>query len=324
MATATASRKPKATKTRKYTAKTPEQRAAEIADLNAQLQDKIAAIIDEGAWVKMLRAARNTYRYSFGNQLLIWAQLDARGIVPTQVFGYKTWKDKGRNPQAGQGVKILAPRPWAQKDADGNIAHDDQGREIKGIAFRVITVWDITGTTDSDGNPYVAPSAPLIDMVTGTGDVDTAWNHLAILVERKGFTLQVGTIASGADGETDFTNREVVIASRLTPAQRVKTLAHELGHIEAEHGTRVFQDRTASRAQAEAEAESIAYVVSAALGLDSVEYSALYVTGWAGGDIKLVQAAAGRVLATSSAILKGLDELAGAPAEAEMEDAVTA
>lgn len=322
MATATAPRKPKA---RKYTAKSPEQRAAEIKELNTQLQDKIAAIIDEGAWIKVLQAGANLFRYSFGNQLLIWAQLDARGLAPTEVYGYKTWKDKGRNPQAGQGVKILAPRPWAEKDDDGNIARDDQGREIRGTAFRVITVWDISGTTDADGNPYVAPVAdpdaprPDLGSVTGAGDLDVLWSGLAELVERKGFTVSRRLLPGSTEGQTVYTDRTVAVDASLNGVQSVKVLAHELAHIEAEHEIR-REAQGITRGQREAEAESSAYVVCAALGLDSVDFSALYVTEWVGGDIKVVQAAAGRVLAASSAILKGLDELlAGKPAEQETE-----
>ncbi len=56
----------------------------------------------------------------------------------------------------------------------------------------------------------------------------------------------------------------------------MKTLAHEIAHAML-HGT------YESRALAELEAESTAYIVCQALGIDSDDYSFGYVASWAGG-----------------------------------------
>jgi len=76
---------------------------------------------------------------------------------------------------------------------------------------------------------------------------------------------------------------------------------HELGHIRADHEHR-FPDYATSRAcrgQAEIEAESIAYLVTAQAGLDTAGYSVPYLAGWSGGDIDLMRESMSRVISVS-------------------------
>ena len=85
-------------------------------------------------------------------------------------------------------------------------------------------------------------------------------------------------------------------------AQLTKTLAHELAHI-ALHAPDVRPDGM-TRDTAEVEAESVAYIVTAAHGLSADDYSVPYETGWAGGDVERIASTANRVLATSRTILR--------------------
>lgn len=64
----------------------------------------------------------------------------------------------------------------------------------------------------------------------------------------------------------------------MSPAQRVKTLSHELAHA-------MLHEGAPDRQLAELEAESVAYVVCSALSVDSGAYSFGYVAGWAGGEL---------------------------------------
>ena len=73
----------------------------------------------------------------------------------------------------------------------------------------------------------------------------------------------------------------------------------ELGHVLL-HGP----DQTPRpRHVAEVEAESVAYVVGAAAGLPTEDYSVPYVAGWANGDLDVLHDAATRVLATARQII---------------------
>jgi hypothetical protein len=104
-------------------------------------------------------------------------------------------------------------------------------------------------------------------------------------------------------GSVNFRERAVRVGPELAPAQACKTLIHELGHIHAGHDTR----HEVPRAQRETEAESIAYIVGQHYGLDSIDYSAPYVTGWSGGNPEVIRAAAEHVHRAAAAILADLD-----------------
>jgi len=58
----------------------------------------------------------------------------------------------------------------------------------------------------------------------------------------------------------------------------------------------------ARRGQAEVEAESIAYLVTAQAGLDTRDYSVPYLAGWSGGDIDLLRESMTRVVNVARAI----------------------
>jgi DNA primase len=62
------------------------------------------------------------------------------------------------------------------------------------------------------------------------------------------------------------------------------------------------------RGVVEVEAESVAYVVCSALGVDSSDYSLPYVASWSGGDLDKVAATAERVVRCAHRILTQLEE----------------
>jgi len=76
----------------------------------------------------------------------------------------------------------------------------------------------------------------------------------------------------------------------------------ELAHIEAGHVGDLPTYLTC-RGRCEVEAESVAYVVAAAYGLDASGYSFAYVAGWAGGDLTRVRQAAETVTKAAQTIL---------------------
>jgi hypothetical protein len=84
-----------------------------------------------------------------------------------------------------------------------------------------------------------------------------------------------------------------------------KELAHVWLHDPA--------DGTHHRGTAEVEAESVAYIVCHAAGLDTGDYTLPYVAVWADGDVATVRATAERVLAAAKRAIEaaGLDEAAG-------------
>ena len=122
-----------------------------------------------------------------------------------------------------------------------------------------------------------------------------------------GYRLERGP-CHGANGWTDYTTRVVRVRDDVDPAQAVKTLAHELGHIHADHEHRFPQYARdhACRGQAEMEAESVAYLVTSEAGLDSTDYSVPYVAGWGDGDPDRLRQCATAAITTARTILDRL------------------
>lgn len=254
-----------------------------LARIHQQLTSAVTELTQSDAWMRLLRVASRFPTYSPSNVLLIAMQRpDA-----TNVAGLRTWNSLGRRVRRGEkGVAILAPclykdascAPVPDQTADADRAHEEGDRVLRG--FRVVHVFDVT-QTEGEPLPTVAPTqlrGPVPPQL---------WESLTGVIERDGFKLERGP-CGGAYGHTGFGERCVRIRDDIDPAQACKTLAHELGHIRADHETRFageYQVSVACRGLAEVEAESIAFVVTAAAGLDSTEYTAPYVAGWSNGDL---------------------------------------
>jgi hypothetical protein len=247
--------------------------------------------------------------YSLNNILLVAAQRpDA-----TAVAGYRAWRAAGRQVRKGEkGIAILAPCLYkpdaAQSEAVDPSAADaaaDAGpaRVLRG--FRVVHVFDLSQTDGPD-----LPDDP--QLLTGPAP-EHLWDRLAELVTDDGFALERGE-CHGANGYTDYRNRIVRVRDDVDPAQAVKTLAHELGHIRADHENRFAdQCRTSPRCrgQTEVEAESIAHLVTRAVGLDTSGYSVAYLAGWSAGDVELVRDTANRVITVALGVIRDAFESVG-------------
>ena len=260
----------------------------------------------------MLSASAQFHRYSFANLLLIHlARPDA-----TRVAGIRTWNALGRRVRKGErGIAILAPCLYRVDTAeDGEPRADEPDREPSSASgdgkprrvprgFRVVYVFDIA-QTDGDPVPDVAP------VLLDGDDPGRLYDALAAQVAAAGFTLHRAPIDSGANGQTDYAARAVTVRPDVSAAQGCKTLAHELAHV-LMHA----EDAPASRDHCEVEAESVAYVVCHAAGLDSDDYSLPYVAGWAGGDMTVLRATADRVVTTARKVLDQLAADTGALAD---------
>ena len=145
--------------------------------------------------------------------------------------------------------------------------------------FRVVYVFDIAAT---DGPPLAEVGPVLL-----TGDVvPDVWGRLAGLVTDGGFRLERGW-CQGANGCTDHARRTIRVLDSLPAAAAAKTLAHEIGHLRL-HG--VGARRDVDRARFEVEAESVAYLVMAHLGIDAGDYSFAYLARWSLGDTDRIRA----------------------------------
>lgn len=98
---------------------------------------------------------------------------------------------------------------------------------------------------------------------------------------------------------TIYTDHLVIVDDQQDTSEQVLTLAHELAHITLRHEDHTAHERKSRR---EIEAESVAYIVLGAHGIEAPT-SASYVTAAASGDVEEVLAAAERVTEAARQIL---------------------
>jgi antirestriction protein ArdC len=276
-----------------------EDGADRLAAIHAQLLDQVERLTSSEVWKTTLQVAARFHAYSPNNVLLIAAQRpDA-----TRVAGYRAWAQLGRQVRKGEhGIAILAPVLRRTDPAVSPPGEGAQPRSVDGdsprrrvlAGFRVTHVFDVS-QTDGPDLPDLRPT--LLDGASPLG----LWSDLLDQVEAAGYAIDYADLGE-ANGRTDFTDHTVMLHTGRSGAQLTKTLAHELGHITL-HAPDVRPDGM-TRDTAEIEAESVAYVVTAAHGLFADDYSVPHVTGWSGGDLDRVAATATRVLATARTILR--------------------
>lgn len=298
---------------------------ATLEAVHQRLTAAVADLSNGHAWQQMLTTAARFHHYSPHNVLLIAVQCPQASTVA----GFHTWRQLGRQVRKGErGIAILAPLlrrgtqasardghsigPADAVNADTVKADSAQpaspsaesataARRLAG--FRVVHVFDIAQTDGPD-----LPTGPRPVLLDGQAPPGL-YDGLAQQVRDHGYGLIRHELAiphmGGGDGRpngvTDFFAKTVIVDSRLAEAQAAKTLAHELGHVLLHDPT--SRPATLTRPWAEVEAESVAYVVTAAHGLDAADYTVPYVTGWAGGDLAVVKQTAERVLSTAQQIL---------------------
>jgi hypothetical protein len=251
----------------------------DVRALVEELSRGVAELGDEGKWEEFLAAQARFHRYSFANTMLILQQFpDA-----TTVAGFNTWRGAGRVVRRGErAIWIVAPVLHRR-------ATTGQDPEIAG--FRRVAVFDLSQT---EGAELVSLCEPL------EGGDDRGWfNVLVEVATTLGFDVERSDLATGVFGDCTYATRRIRVASSASPAQAVKTLAHELAHA-------LLHENATDRPLAELEAESVAYVVCQHLGLETKCYSFGYVTTWAGGTsvaLRAIKGSGARIADTARVII---------------------
>jgi hypothetical protein len=313
----TATRTRKTTKTRKPVSEAEKQRRvdarkAKTEELHAGLEGQVSALAGSDEWAAYLKFAKSLHRYSFTNMMLIMWQCP----TATNVAGYGQWQEKGR--QVRKGAKSIAIYGYATK----RITEKDEetgAKTEKRIAFYPIRyVFDVADTEPitEDMLEGIKAKNPKAKVWTETPDpvrlLEGEDEHgiaarVETMVTGLGWSLEYVPRDGSSNGRTMLDgSKRVEVVEDMSPAARAKTALHECGHMllhaDVETGQRAA-DGPESRNVQELEAESVAYVVAGALGLDTSTYSIGYLASWSKDDSKAVAATAERVLGAAQRIL---------------------
>ncbi|MDD7833921.1 ArdC-like ssDNA-binding domain-containing protein [Paenarthrobacter sp. AB444] len=271
----------------------PEERIASLtAGLHAALEE---AIESPARWQVLLDASATLWRYSGGNVALLMMQMAQRGTdEPSLVAGYKEWARHGRTVLRGEhALWIIAPRTASMQelrlpDGQRKLLPLSQAAPPDAVATgkkSVVTGWRgqaVFDVSQTEGMPLLVPRAGQQSDV----DVDELWRSLTEVAGQHAFKLDVSRSQYGlTSGFTDFAERRIHVGAWMNPEERVAVLAHELGHVLL-HGPedrvgQLYGSSMDHRGLAEVEAESVAYTVLRAHGIDRSARSASYLAGWA-------------------------------------------
>lgn len=238
----------------------------------------------------------NFNNYSFNNMMLIYAQKPDINYVSSfkkiRDMGYKVNKD-------AKGIKVFIPnfltfvkeqvteyqidiKPLFMLDKEEKIRyHDKNDNSItlfkqKLTGFSLGNVFDIRDTNmpieviNNELNPNLYD--PRADSLT---DVFIK----AIYMD--GFKVEYQDLKDNVKGYCDHENKKIVLKKNLGNLMQMKVLIHEYAHALAhKHLEDNKKDYLEHRNKYETEAESIAYVVSKYLGMDTSGYSLNYLYSW--------------------------------------------
>jgi hypothetical protein len=212
----------------------------------------------------------------------------------TRVAGYRAWQALDHQVMAKESaLRILAPMTYKRDDAP----EGENVREIRG--FKLVPVFDISQTEGPDLPDIVSKLEGLAP--------EGVFATLTEFAQGIGFRVErPQSLDSGANGDTSHSEGRIRVVSSNSEAQQTKTLAHEIGHALL-HDPGVEATKDLERGLKELEAESTAYVICTALGMDTSDYSFGYVAGWAGGAPEATQgikASTGRIQKAATAVLK--------------------
>jgi antirestriction protein ArdC len=263
-----------------------------IKKMTNQAIEQLQQSLDGGhseALTQYLGAMAKFRAYSVTNVMLILKQRPQA----QRVAGYKTWQSFGRQVKHGEkGIMIIAPQFRKLTDKTKDPAEGDDTRSVAG--YRAVYVWDLAQTEGKD----------LPEIGSITGDPGSYLGRLEDFVRASGLELCYSGDIAPALGRAE--KGKITLLPGQSPAETFATLVHEFAHSDLHFGER--RAETSKRIR-ETEAESVAYVVCAAIGLHPGTSSADYI-GLYGGDAKLLIESLEYVRTTASRIL---DAIEGSP-----------
>lgn len=247
--------------------------------------------LDSDRFKTLLDTLSKFYDYSVNNTLMILGQ----NPKATQLAGYNKWQnDFNRQVKSGEkGLMIWMPVEIKVKenqyvlDKDGNRILDENGKfkreevEVKKRTFKIGYTFDVSQTEQIEGKDVIELS-PVKEL---EGDVKDYQTLTKALMEISPVPIKIEAFTASAKGCYNSLTNEITIQPDMSEVQTIKTMIHEIAHsiVHNEENLNQLKQKENvefSKNEKEVQAESIAYIVSSHLGIDTSDYSFPYVATW--------------------------------------------
>lgn len=238
--------------------------------LSEHLEEGIQQYLSSDTFKNYLDFVAAFPKYSQKNVRLILSQ-EPRA---RHVAGYQAWKAKERTVKKGsKALYIYAPYFKDKLDENGNKMTDKNGEILKETRFFLTPVFDISQTSGKELPKQIYNLSEDMD------DPLTFTQTYKAMQELSPVPVSIQNIEREANGYYSPSKGEIVIREGLGEVMTIKVLLHELTHALLHTNSQAtFGDSTYSKQ--EFEAESVAYIVSNHLGLDTSNYSFGYLSSW--------------------------------------------
>ncbi|WP_438780313.1 ArdC-like ssDNA-binding domain-containing protein [Enterococcus sp. DIV0187] len=238
--------------------------------LSSHLKNGISSYLETDVFKNYLNFVSKFHKYSHRNVRLLLAQ----NPETTRVAGYKKWQEVGRTVNKGEkALYVYAPGSKIVKDKNGKPVKDENGQVVKERFFFLTPVFDVSKTS---GEPIPKPIHDL------EGNFETPEQFVKVYKAVESISpvpIKIEPIEGSARGYYHKIDQEIVVKAGLGEIMTLKTLIHEITHAKLHaDSTCAFGDEKYS--QQEFEAESVAYIVSNHLGIDTSDYSFGYLASW--------------------------------------------
>jgi antirestriction protein ArdC len=244
--------------------------------------ENVTKLMQSENYKAALKLRKKMSHYSFGNVYLIWLQCP----FASYIAGYQQWKALGRQVRKGEtSIAITAP---ITKKREG----EENGYDLLG--YKTASVFDISQT---DGDALELPVPKILE--GSSDDIKAAIKCLETYCQNQNVTLTYEPLER-AKGMYSKTKHSIILRNDLPPLQTLKTFIHEVTHA-------LMHRETNDRVTGELEAESCAFLVCDALGLDASQYSFAYLANWANNPRDILPAAE-RACKTADGLIGVLNE----------------
>lgn len=230
-----------------------------------------------------LQVSANFHNYSFNNILMIYSQ----NPKAKKIAGFGTWKKLNRHVKKGEkSIKIIAPMIY-KKDTE----QTESEKEETGIrGFKAVSVFDISQTEGQE--------LPKLNEVTGS--IGDKLHKLETFIRSKNITvsysndLNVCGVSKGG---------QIEINADQSDAEKFTTLIHEYAH-ESLHNQNDRKELT--KTIIETEAETVAFIVCDAIGLETNQSASDYIQLYKGNK-EIIIKSLNKIFDTASDVIKAVN-----------------
>lgn len=243
-------------------------KAKDTHALTAHMKAGVKEYLNSDTYKNYLDAVSKFHRYSSKNIRLLLSQNQNISMVAS----YKDWKEKFERQvsKGAKSLKVYVPKIQKLKDDGGKVKLDPNGKEMTRTYFQLGSVFDVSQTT---GKEIPKPVYQL------EGEVKNYSNIYAALTKTTKAEIGFTDISTGAHGFYQPDSDIIRIQKGMKQEQTIKTVIHEIAHSNL-HNLEARKKHEYTKEEKELQAESVAYVVSNHLGIDTSSYSFGYLANW--------------------------------------------